>query len=228
MNATAFYTYGYGYYRQYKDDAWLAGYTNLQSDIEQADLIREKIMRNHLGGINASAAYSVRNLDLTFGGSWSYYSCPHWGTLDWVDGLKKSDIRGRWYDNDVDKQDANVFVRANWTVARGLRLFADMQYRYVHYQAWGVNDNYNWDTSAMQPIDVDKKYHFFNRARASITRSPTATTSTHRSPSHRRSLRAATSPTVICSPATTRIPRPRNSTTMNLATGTTHRNSAQA
>lgn len=53
-----------------------------------------KIMRNHLGGINASAAYSVRNLDLTFGGSWSYYSCPHWGTLDWVDGLKKSDIRG--------------------------------------------------------------------------------------------------------------------------------------
>lgn len=162
MNATAFYTYGYGYYRQYKDDAWLAGYTNLQSDIEQADLIREKIMRNHLGGINASAAYSVRNLDLTFGGSWSYYSCPHWGTLDWVDGLKKSDIRGRWYDNDVDKQDANVFVRANWTVARGLRLFADMQYRYVHYQAWGVNDNYNWDTSAMQPIDVDKKYHFFN------------------------------------------------------------------
>ena len=48
MNATAFYTYGYGYYRQYKDDAWLAGYTNLQSDIEQADLIREKIMRNHL------------------------------------------------------------------------------------------------------------------------------------------------------------------------------------
>lgn len=159
MNATAFYTYGYGYYKQYKDDAWLAGYTNLQSDIEQADLIREKIMRNHLGGINASAAYSVRNLDLTFGGSWSYYSCPHWGTLDWVDGLKKSDIRGRWYDNDVDKQDANVFVRANWTVARGLRLFADMQYRYVHYQAWGVNDNYNWDTSAMQPIDVDKKYH---------------------------------------------------------------------
>ena len=171
MNATAFYTYGYGYYKQYKDDAWLAGYTNLQSDIEQADLIREKIMRNHLGGINASAAYSVRNLDLTFGGSWSYYSCPHWGTLDWVDGLKKSDIRGRWYDNDVDKQDANVFVRANWTVARGLRLFADMQYRYVHYQAWGVNDNYDEASGGMQPIDVDETYHFFN-PRAGVSYSP--------------------------------------------------------
>ena len=163
MNATAFYTYGYGYYRQYKDDAWLAGYTNLQSDIEQADLIREKIMRNHLGGINASAAYSVRNLDLTFGGSWSYYSCPHWGTLDWVDGLKKSDIRGRWYDNDVDKQDANLFARANWQAAHGLRLFADIQYRYVRYEAWGTNDNYiGQEGMPMQPIDVDKTYHFFN------------------------------------------------------------------
>ena len=162
LNATAFYTYGYGYYKQYKDDAELAEYVNLDTEIQEADLIREKIMRNHLGGLNASAAYSVRKLDLAFGGSYSYYSCPHWGVLDWVDGLEGSQIGGRWYDNDVDKHDANLFARANWSVAKGLRLFADLQYRYVSYQAWGVNDNYNWDTSAMQPIDVDKKYHFFN------------------------------------------------------------------
>ncbi len=29
LNVTGFYTYGYGYYRQYKDDAWIAGYDNL-------------------------------------------------------------------------------------------------------------------------------------------------------------------------------------------------------
>lgn len=170
LNATAFYTYGYGYYRQYKDDAWLSGYTNLKTETEQADLIREKIMRNHLGGINAAAAYSVKNLDLAFGGSWSYYTCPHWGELDWVDGIQRKEIGGRWYDNDVDKQDANVFARANWNIAKGLRIFADMQYRYVHYEAWGTNDNYDWNTSEMQPIDVDKKYHFFNpRAGLSYT-----------------------------------------------------------
>ena len=38
LNSTLFYTYGYGYYNQYKDDAWLAGYTNLNTSIEQADL----------------------------------------------------------------------------------------------------------------------------------------------------------------------------------------------
>ena len=161
MNATAFYTYGYGYYKQYKDDAWLMGYDNLEGP-DQADLIREKIMRNHLGGVNAAAHYASRNVALTFGGSYSYYSCPHWGTLDWVDGMEAPAIGGRWYDNDVDKHDANLFARANWTVAEGLSLFADLQYRYVSYKAWGTNDNYDWNTYQMQPIDVNKQYHFFN------------------------------------------------------------------
>lgn len=182
LNATAFYTYGYGYYKQYKDDAKLFEYLfpdrlayqmddqgNFVTDGDgeriavRKDLIREKLMRNHLGGVNASAAYSVRNLDLMFGGSWSYYSCPHWGELEWMQDIEPADYRSkRWYDNDVDKQDANLFARANWTVARGLNLFADMQYRYVHYKTWGVNDNYDDQSGGMQPIDVDETYNFFN------------------------------------------------------------------
>lgn len=168
LNATLFYTYGYGYYNQYKDDAWLAGYTNLNTDVAQADLIRRKVMRNHLGGLNAAATYNIENLDLTFGGSWSYYTCPHWGEVSWVDGV--SAVDGRWYDNDVAKQDANIFVRANWKAFEGdcgnaLRLFADLQYRFVHYEAWGTNDNAIWaddGSVSMQPIDVDKRYNFFN------------------------------------------------------------------
>lgn len=174
LSATGFYTYGYGFYKQYKDARTLSEYLNIPPDIaadRKADVIREKIMRNHLGGLNASAAYSVRNLDLTFGGSWSYYSCPHWGTLDWVDGVESGRIGGRWYDNDVNKQDANLFARASWSVARGLRLFADLQYRYVSYEAWGVNDNYVSKEVGMQPIDVDKQYHFFN-PRAGISYTP--------------------------------------------------------
>ena len=170
FNATLFYTYGYGYYNQYKDDAWLAGYTNLDTTTEQADLIRNKIMRNHLGGLNAAATYNTSNLDLAFGGSWSYYTCPHWGEISWVDGFDGLDVAGRWYDNDVRKQDANIFARANWTIARGnddnsLNIFADVQYRYVHYEAWGTNDNSIWaddGTVSMQPINVDEVYNFLN------------------------------------------------------------------
>ncbi len=170
MNATAFYTYGYGYYKQYKGNKKLLEYLNIPEDKYydaegekvRADLIREKKMENHLMGLNAAFNYSINNLDLSFGSSFSYYTCPHWGVLDWVDGLEKSDYDGRWYDNDVDKLDGNIFVRANWQMTEGLRLFADMQYRGVSYEAWGVNDNYLSSSKEMQPIDVDKTFHFFN------------------------------------------------------------------
>ena len=164
LSATGFYTYGYGYYKQYKDARTLLEYTNLgitDSSIE-ADMIRSKIMRNHTGGVNGSATYTSERLQLTMGGSWSYYTCPHWGELDWVDGMDNSAIGGRWYDNDVNKQDANIYLKTLWQATRGLTLFADLQYRYVNYEAWGVNDNFDWNTMQMQPIDVDKVYNFFN------------------------------------------------------------------
>ena len=167
LNATLFYTYGYGYYNQYKDDAWLASYLNLNTPTQQADLIRHKLMLNHMGGANVAASYTTSKLDLTFGGSYSYYRSPHWGTLSWVDGVEN--VGGRWYDNDVIKHDGNLFARALWTMFSGerdnkLNLFGDVQYRYVGYKAWGTNDNAIWGDEGvyMQPIDVDQTYNFFN------------------------------------------------------------------
>ena len=43
-----------------------------------------------------------------------------------------------------------------------MSLYADLQYRFVDYRAWGVNDNFDWRTMQMQPINVDKQYNFFN------------------------------------------------------------------
>ena len=164
LSLMGFYTYGYGYYKQYKDARTLLEYGNLgitDASVE-ADMIRRKIMRNHTTGLNATAVYSTERLQLLMGGAWSYYTCPHWGDLEWVDGFEQSAIGGKWYDNDVDKQDANAFVKGTWNVATGLNLYADLQYRYVSYKAWGVNDNFDWNTMQMQPINVDKEYHFFN------------------------------------------------------------------
>ena len=167
LNATLFYTYGYGYYNQYRDNEKLAKYTNLGRD-GRADMIRHKLMYNHMGGVNVATNYRTRTLDFVAGGSWSRYTSPHWGTISWVDGVE--DVSGYWYENDVVKDDANLFVRANWTALEGknddeLHLFGDLQYRYVGYRAWGTNDNAieGEDGSyTMQPIDVDRRYNFFN------------------------------------------------------------------
>ena len=164
MNVTGYYTYGYGYYKQYKDARTLFEYGNLgitDQSIE-ADMIRRKIMRNHTFGANASAHYTGEQGALSFGGSWSHYSCPHWGDIEWVDGMKSSEIEGRWYDNDVRKQDANLFASGVWRPVAGLSLSANLQYRIVSYRAWGCNDNFDWNTMQMQPIAIDKLYHFLN------------------------------------------------------------------
>lgn len=163
LNATVFYTYGYGYYKQYRDDATLAEYGIGNDFADERDLIRRKVMRNHLAGVQGAATYTDAALQLTVGGSWSFYTCPHWGELDWVDGVDAAALtQDRWYDNDVTKQDANLFARASWHVNRQLSLFADLQYRHVHYKAWGVNDNFIDETVGMQPIDVNESYHFLN------------------------------------------------------------------
>ncbi|MEG1405747.1 MAG: TonB-dependent receptor, partial [Alistipes sp.] len=128
MNVTGFYTYGYGYYKQYKDNAKLYEYSvvpayDKEGNKIKKDLIREKIMRNHFGGVNASAGYSARNIDVVFGGSWSYYTCPHWGELDWMQDAPEGYNPGmEWYRNNVNKQDANFFAKANWKVAKGLNI----------------------------------------------------------------------------------------------------------
>lgn len=163
LNITAFHTYGYGYYKQYKDDAWLVSYDNMPAPVAQADLIRQKKMRNNRYGLNATGVFRTSAYEFIAGGSISDYSCPHYGTLDWVDGIDKAVYEDfRWYDNDVDKLDANLFAKISWRPVSGLNLYADLQYRYVDYRVTGVNDNYDWSLGEMQPLDVDRQWGFFN------------------------------------------------------------------
>lgn len=162
-NVTGFYTYGNGFYKQYKDDAWTVGYDNLQAGVDQADLIREKKMRNNRYGVNATGNYSTDALDLVFGTSLCRYEGPHFGTIDWMDGVEESVYNNfQWYRNQVEKGDYNVFAKATWTIAKGLNIFADLQLRHVDLKVDGVNDNYDWNTGHMQPIAVDESYNFFN------------------------------------------------------------------
>ena len=65
INATAHYTYGNGYYRNYKNDQKLKKYGIAPIDVggtlvERTNLIRKKDMRNDFGGVVASAAYTSK------------------------------------------------------------------------------------------------------------------------------------------------------------------------
>ena len=41
-------------------------------------------------------------------------------------------------------------------------LYGDVQYRHINYQIIGANDNWDWNTAAMQKLNVDETFDFLN------------------------------------------------------------------
>ena len=166
LNATAHYTYGNGYYRNYKNDAWLPGYGITPIEVggalvESTNLLRKKMMGNNFGGLVASAAYTAERVMVTMGASASLYDGVHYGEIS---GLVEAPDFGtaEYYRNYTTKWDASCFAKVDWLITKGLNLYADVQYRHITHRISGVNDNFDDTTGAMQRLDINRRYNFFN------------------------------------------------------------------
>lgn len=166
LNATAHYTYGNGYYRNYKNDQKLAKYGLAPimvdgSSVSRTNLLRKKMMLNDFGGLVASANYTADRLTLTMGVAASLYDGVHYGEVSGLE-LAPAYPTTEYYRNYTTKWDASCYVKADWLITNGLKLYGDLQYRHITHRISGVNDNFDDVTSAMQRLDVDRKYNFFN------------------------------------------------------------------
>lgn len=166
INATAHYTYGNGYYRNYKNDQKLAKYGISPIDVggtlvERTNLLRKKMMSNNFGGIIASAAYTAERVSLTLGASASLYDGVHFGEISGL--LEAPDFATtEYYRNYTSKWDASCFAKVDWLITKGLNLYADVQYRHITHRISGVNDNFDDTTGAMQALNINRHYNFFN------------------------------------------------------------------
>ena len=166
INATAHYTYGNGYYRNYKNDQKLKKYGIAPIEVngamvERTNLIRKKMMGNNFGGIVASAAYTTNRISVTMGVSASLYDGVHYGEISGL--IEAPDFpTTEYYRNSTTKYDASCFAKAEWLITKGLNLYADIQYRHITHLISGVNDNFDDTTGAMQRLDIDRRYNFFN------------------------------------------------------------------
>ena len=166
LNATAHYTYGNGYYRNYKNDQKLAKYGIAPIEmggtlVERTNLLRKKMMGNNFGGLVASAAYTAERVMVTMGASASLYDGVHYGEIS---GLVEAPDFGtaEYYRNYTTKWDASCFAKVDWLITKGLNLYADVQYRHITHRISGVNDNFDDTTGAMQRLDINRRYNFFN------------------------------------------------------------------
>ena len=169
LNAAAFYTHGRGYYEEYKIDRTIAeyglsAYIGANGDtVTTSDLVRRKKMSNDFGGGVFSLDYSDENLDVSIGGGLNRYVGDHFGKVVSVrdknitipDGLE-------YYRNQGRKTDANIYGKAEYQLTKTFNLYTDLQYRYIDYKIDGRNDNWDWNTGAMQDLAIHDSFNFFN------------------------------------------------------------------
>ena len=160
------YTYGRGYFEQYKQDEDFADYDFAEitlggETINKTDLIRRRWLDNDFYVVNANINYKKDQLDLIFGGSYSRYKGDHFGEVIWAQFAGNSQIRGRYYDSTGDKTDMNFFGKATYKINKQISLFGDIQARFIDYKTNGLNFD-------RLPLNVNKTYNFFN-PKAGIT-----------------------------------------------------------
>jgi iron complex outermembrane receptor protein len=161
-NVTLHYTYGYGYYNEYK---WKKNYQDygLSDTKFKSDLTRKKLMENNLYGVVASINYDNKlNYKATLGGGWNKYVGDHWGEVLWTKDKVKTFYPGyEYYRNRAWKSDFNIYTKESWTFLPGLNAYIDLQYRHVGYRMQDPRDYYI-DEDRTKGYWAHDDFDFFN------------------------------------------------------------------
>jgi len=160
LNASAFYTYGRGYYENYETDEDLTDYQlepiQVGSElIETTDLVNRKWLDNDFYGITFSLNYTMNTSDFTLGGGFSTYDGDHFGNVIWAQYLGDAKPNHEWYRGKGLKNDFNIYAKYIYQLGQRINLFADLQYRHIDYTIEGIDDD-------LRDISQDHQFNFFN------------------------------------------------------------------
>jgi len=160
LNASSFYTYGRGYYENYRADENLADYQlnpiEVGSEIiEITDLVNRKWLDNDFYGLTFSLNYTRNTSDFALGGGYSVYDGDHFGNVIWAQYMGDTEPNHEWYRSEGLKKDVNIYAKYNYLLGQHLNLFADLQYRHIDYSIDGIDDD-------LRDITQDHRFNFFN------------------------------------------------------------------
>ena len=156
LNAVGFATLGGGYYEEYKVNDLLSNYGITNAPFTNADLTRHLWLKNiYAGGVFSLNYNNKKNFDVTLGGMGANFSGKYFGELSWVNGFTGFNPNAPYYYSTGNKNEANVYIKANYNPISILNLFADLQYRYADFSA-------NGNDEAGRVFDIHQKWNFFN------------------------------------------------------------------
>ncbi len=172
--ASLHYTYGYGYYKEFRPNNKLSkfGMTAVDADgknIKKTDFVRKKGLSQNTYGLVWNLNYHDDTWDVIGGLSLQNFDGNHFGYVTYAanDIVRQKYLSGgdyQYYDSDAHKLDGNVFLKAAYHISDQWDVFADMQYRHVGYKTDGINDKFYAEGSSYynQRLDITEKYDFLN------------------------------------------------------------------
>ena len=164
LNIGLNYTYGRGYFEQYREDDNIDNYggivssdTNLNGEkTGTTDLIRRRWLDNDFYVFNSSLNFVKNKIDLTISSSYSSYLGDHYGEVIWARTFSNNGkIRDRYYEGLGEKKDLSFFTKLLYSIDEKIEFYSDLQYRNVKYNTSGT-------TSDLVNMVIDKSYGFFN------------------------------------------------------------------
>jgi iron complex outermembrane receptor protein len=173
-SATLHYTYGYGYYEEFRYNNKLSkfGLTYTYPDgsiVKRSDFVRKKGLTQHTFGLVWNAKYKNERWDVIGGISLQDFIGDHFGYLSYIanqDVAAKYLYNGdyKYYDSYANKLDGSAFVKAAFDISEQWSVFGDLQFRYVAYKTTGINDKFYEEDSQYynQPLNIYETYPFFN------------------------------------------------------------------
>ena len=175
--ASVHYTYGYGYYEEFRYNNKLTKYgispmtdATTGKTIKKTDFVRQKGLTQHTYGLVWNINYKHEDWDVVGGFSLQNFDGSHFGYLTYAKNATVSQTllangKYRYYDSPAHKFDGNAFVKASYHINKYWDVFADLQYRHVAFKTNGYNDKYYIDSNGDPQkhwLDINKKYDFFN------------------------------------------------------------------
>lgn len=162
MNVAGHYTYGRGYFEQYRknDDLSDYGYSPViigGDTITSTDLIRRRWLDNDFVGGIYSLQYNISKWRLLFGGAANTYIGRHFGEVIWARFAADGEIRDRYYDNDAQKTEFSNYFKATYRLDK-LSFSTDLQYRHVNYTFLGIDDV----SGQLLDLEQNVQFNFFN------------------------------------------------------------------
>jgi len=161
-NAALHYTYGRGFFEQFRPNDRLSRYALPpvqigDTSISRMDIIRRRWLDNDFYGGVFSVNYISDDgrWDAVVGGGANRYDGDHFGEIIWMQYAGNTNIRDRYYDNVAVKDDFNLFAKATYEVSNGLFLYGDLQGRWIDYSFQGINND-------LRDISGETSFAFFN------------------------------------------------------------------